>query len=628
MTPQPKKRGRPRIAPPASPKPAVRSPELGATPSLRRSPRRANKNVAAPLITDETPGARKRQPSPQAEPEPEPEETGKEEEGQEEEEEEENEEGREEEKDEEEEEGEEEEEEEGEEEEEVEVEGGEEEEDDEQGEEGDEEEIVAMTRKRFYIDLQNFADIRGIDLKKQSTTASGERIDLCDMAQYIEPYANEQQSIPWVDIMDQLGLEQSEKTCKFLKVVWETCLCTFLEAMEDIESQQAEDTDAAESIDGDASAQQGEDDEADNTVLISRPAPQTSKKRAAEEPITGAATPKRRKRPDHNAEIPSTPDYASTRATRRSAAKVNDGTPSSNATPRPGQGNAVRTPVRQVLKRDESTYDITPSQQLNYEALSPDSNLGQEEDEGEENGVIEVQQIKSRSRARVSQPMRRSRRTLPATFAAQPRPIQQQQPQAQQPQHSSPSAPKPPSAAPRAAPGWATMPPPPSPNRTTAAATAPAPASRPKAKPKSRPAAVEEAVPRSLDDWVDHYVSLSYPPKIVRQALYHTTHTPGYLASLTMLSLAEGRGVPAHAEGIWTRRDDEGLRAIKNPIKGAADGGAGAGASGAAGRALQVMRREAARLADKHGVEMMELRWKFINENDPPDAKAKKKAVA
>ncbi|KAJ2966880.1 hypothetical protein NQ176_g9938 [Zarea fungicola] len=88
--------------------------------------------------------------------------------------------------------------------------------------------------------------------------------------------------------------------------------------------------------------------------------------------------------------------------------------------------------------------------------------------------------------------------------------------------------------------------------------------------------------------------------------------TPG-LATVVMQSIQDGNGVPAHYEGIWTDRDDEGLRLV-NEV-----GDAGMNTllgSKEEMKRVRKARRTRDRLRDKHGQERMTLRMQFLEAND------------
>lgn len=99
------------------------------------------------------------------------------------------------------------------------------------------------------------------------------------------------------------------------------------------------------------------------------------------------------------------------------------------------------------------------------------------------------------------------------------------------------------------------------------------------------------------------YESLGYPNHIVVEALKRTSMTPGKFAILVMKSLKDGRGVPDHHQGVWTDRDDQGLRMVDRV--NAMEGFAEAGESRKAKRTLE-------RLTRKHGLERIELRRRFL----------------
>ena len=68
--------------------------------------------------------------------------------------------------------------------------------------------------------------------------------------------------------------------------------------------------------------------------------------------------------------------------------------------------------------------------------------------------------------------------------------------------------------------------------------------------------------PGSVEEVVEHFMSLGYPQKIILYALKATTLKPGYPMTLVLEKLQNGEGIPEYHEGVWTARDDESLRFI------------------------------------------------------------------
>ena len=130
----------------------------------------------------------------------------------------------------------------------------------------------------------------------------------------------------------------------------------------------------------------------------------------------------------------------------------------------------------------------------------------------------------------------------------------------------------------------------------------------------------------TLDDWINHYQAF-YPRPIVIIGLKATTMTPGGQAAETMESLKQGRGIPSNYEGVWTDRDDRGLAAVDRlerelgeelyVARGSSFKAKNKGTLDRRGK----MRKEKARLMDKHGLERMKMRLRFL-EADRKDGMA------
>jgi len=116
-------------------------------------------------------------------------------------------------------------------------------------------------------------------------------------------------------------------------------------------------------------------------------------------------------------------------------------------------------------------------------------------------------------------------------------------------------------------------------------------------KPKSHQEQVAE--------WIHHYESLGYSHKHVLEGLQRTSMVPG-IATVVMQSLKEGRGVPGNHEGIWTDRDDDGLK-LMSTVDMEAEGD-----TNEERKAVRKARRSAKRLEEKHGSDRIKLRRQFL----------------
>lgn len=125
---------------------------------------------------------------------------------------------------------------------------------------------------------------------------------------------------------------------------------------------------------------------------------------------------------------------------------------------------------------------------------------------------------------------------------------------------------------------------------------------------KAPPATDDGRKLTSIPEWVDHYQSLGYPLRVVIEALKRTTMIVGGDAATVMESLRQTKGVPVDLRGVWTDRDDQGLRMVESMGKG---GGAGPNAAQKERFAARV-NAEVARLRGKHGQRGLELRRRFL----------------
>ena len=64
-----------------------------------------------------------------------------------------------------------------------------------------------------------------------------------------------------------------------------------------------------------------------------------------------------------------------------------------------------------------------------------------------------------------------------------------------------------------------------------------------------------------IDTVIERYVSLGYSENDVKTGILAASGDPG-LAGLVMQSLRDGRGIPKHHAGIWTKEDDDNLRQV------------------------------------------------------------------
>ncbi|KAJ9132148.1 Telomeric repeat-binding factor 2-interacting protein 1 [Pleurostoma richardsiae] len=115
-----------------------------------------------------------------------------------------------------------------------------------------------------------------------------------------------------------------------------------------------------------------------------------------------------------------------------------------------------------------------------------------------------------------------------------------------------------------------------------------------------------EEIPEEI---VERYVSMGYETNDVITALKATNMQPGYPTSVVVQSLAEKKGIPSHHEGVWTERDDRGLKLVDEYAKSSAKGKRKEGEETREERLRRAKaERERARLEHKHGLDRMEAR--------------------
>ncbi|EGX92688.1 transcription factor Rap1, putative [Cordyceps militaris CM01] len=424
----------------------------------------------------------------------------------------------------------------------------------------------AIERENFYDDLQTFAEVKHININPTQEVA-GQCVELWKLARAISQQKLPADDIDWFRIAQELGYAgtDADAAVPALQQCYELNLAEFLDLQE-------------------ALFEDGED----SPPQPSSPLPcfLPAKRPLDADGELEIQTPAKRRRLQIPREVPSTPE-------------VNRRQQPTPSTIRP-HAAATTTPVRSA--RREPSPDITSSQQLQSEHLHSSP-------------LIRAIPLHLNSAAQNRQPGRSStasssrttkKRVLPGAFkpSALPPP-------------PSPPPPSPPPPIDDDAPFPLAMPreqPPPSRRRPAQRATTTTAAPRRLSKE------------RELSDLIQHYESLGYAHETVVEGLRRTTMTPG-LAAEVMQSLRDGRGVPAHHEGIWTDVDDAGLRLVvgAGPDLDQEDGEVVR--SKAAMKAVRKARRTRDRLLNKHGRERMALRVKYLRASDNLAAAAREQSV-
>lgn len=504
---------------------------------------------------------------------------------------------------------------------------------------------------RFYDDLGDYAELTESDITLEPTIG-GQRIRLWDLAQSIVGQKVPAEDIEWNVVAADLGYDYiSEDLADEIQACWEENLREFMESMAEFEEEEEEQQfeDAAEEIPeaeviprtaeeevipSTAEQQEEEEDNIEPQLPSYQSAPSATKKRSLDA-ASASNPPGKRPRLDRNAVIPSTPEnrlrtnhsasaqqqspsigrsHARRFAATDTIKDTQDDTQDKFSTPptapvigaqSPELGSdEIRTPK---LQRQESTFDITPSQQLHIETSSPivhdRRKLFQRPPTSSEEAE-QAEQAEMHSRPRIfnaltptessAQPAKK-RRTLPSTFRKSP--VSRPSPTPQGRRHVSE-------------------------NNTTTTTTRSA---QPQQQEQRQQEAEERGSPnrgnprstvqepQTVEDWIEHYQSFGYSHSTIAKAMNATTMVPGSLIVTVIESLAAGTGIPTHHEGIWTERDDNGLRLImsktasdlkkqpKDPVEQ---------------QQHKKIQRELNRLENKHGAERMELRSRFLKTKD------------
>lgn len=425
---------------------------------------------------------------------------------------------------------------------------------------------------RFYSDLDYFVAASGAEIEMQHDIG-GKTIDLWELSQAVGAQKVPVDEVDWKRAAEDLGYDwdQDNSVSVSLQQCYEDNLAEFIETMSsfDQEDDQAPD----------------EQQQAPLHVPSSPPAQTIGKKRPrdVQQPSSGRA---KRRRLSRDAEIPSTPDEKIGCLTRppisptlspsvqRSKPRLGQ-TQSIDASqqlpplPRPHETEAerivfetqIRSPAR--LEAQQSSFDVTPSQQLRSEYLDAQPiplDLERGRSDAGRRRETETPRPRGTRNAGTSTPTQAksqpSRRSLPVSFSSASRgPARHVESPQQEP--------------------------------------------RP-ARQNQDPGEQEASNQQQINEVVEYYESIGYPHHIVVDALKRTTMVPGGLAAEVMQSLVDGKGVPTNYEGIWTDRDDESLRLVdmahadKPP------------------KERRTAKKEFDRLIAKHGLNRIELRRLFL----------------
>lgn len=424
----------------------------------------------------------------------------------------------------------------------------------------DDDEDNTTAKNQFYEDLQWYSEENGIEIAPTQQVA-GQPVELWELSKAVSEQRLPAEEIDWLRVAEDLGYKwpDVDAAVRSLQSCYEDNLSEFLQVMQDALEDQLDD-EAAEAA-GDVNTSPRAH------VPSSPPARFLPPKRAREsDEDFDTPVPAKRRRLHIPPAIPSTPN--SQRLPNTARRSVVAGTPVQFETQVPN------------LQAHESSFDMTPSQQLQSEHFSSSpvplrlNNTAQNHQAGEGSSRQGSSKVK--------------RRVLPSSFHSQNSSTEQGQDEGSMFVQQSYDAH-------------------PFPGALLSAQPAPQ-------QPIGRPAQVVAATRRrskheELGELIQHYESFGYSHKTVVEGLRRTTMTPG-LATVVMESMQKGEGVPTNVEGVWTDRDDTGLRLVdgtdlERESKDRDEM-----------RKIRKARKTRDRLLAKHGEERMVLRMKFLKAND------------
>ncbi|VUC35555.1 unnamed protein product [Clonostachys rosea] len=459
--------------------------------------------------------------------------------------------------------------------------------------------------RAFLLDLQTYASVNGLPINI-SPTIKGQPLSLYKMVTLLDGATED---IDWEALARDLGFDASRKIIvRAVQQIWNDNLKDFLDDVESFDEEEEEELES--DLDPDQDDELGSDPRSEDLAT-----PRASKKRplGGREDDTSSPRPPKRNRIDPYDDIPSSPPSEQLPTRKQPALgspilgsytperQVSSGRRTSKTTRKIPTTPITKTPQ---LPTHESSYDVTPSQQLDLEAQHTESPVK----------VIRRPQQTHTSPAGEGSPRPRHP-SHPATAPPAPRPNSNPPPTTPKP------LPKP--AKRRTLPAsFARSDNPPKspapPRRST-------PPRRPHSLPMTdnndrndtgnvTPRATNSHIsePTTIEGWVEHYQSLGYSHAIVVAAMTATTMTPGCLTAHALESLSAGNGIPKNTEGIWTDRDDKALRSLMSLGERIEDEPTDAGEH----QVLQKALRERRRLLHKHGQRRMVERERLLKASD------------
>lgn len=432
----------------------------------------------------------------------------------------------------------------------------------------------------FYDQLLTFVEETGAKIN-MNYRIGGKIVDLWYLSQAVDAQKMPLEEVDWMKVAEDLkyNLVENKSVTAELQRYYEDNLAEFFEMMETF------------SLNGDG---EFEDEKRSGPVspesdIPSSPPRQLGNRKRPIDDHTPSTVEKssKRRRLSRNAEIPSTPEETvgvlttqspsvmkakQLRQAYSSSTKTSTSVEPSNAIDDDDDDNETddRDEVmaemqsRRVppLEAQQSTFDVTPSQQLHAEALDVTPiplNLrkGRDDPKEQQAGNSEPAQEPEASIPEWKAAKRATRRSLPASFQPAPGRLPSQQAEA-------------------------------------------------RARRPSAPIRVnldDEGNSQDIRECTEFYEALGYPRPIVIESLMRTTMTPGWPMTSLLEKLQNKEGVPSNYEGIWTDRDDKSLR-YADAIE--------ARKSSASTRELNKAKKELDRIVRKHTQEAVDLRRRFL----------------
>ncbi|PNY26866.1 Telomeric repeat-binding factor 2-interacting protein 1 [Tolypocladium capitatum] len=447
---------------------------------------------------------------------------------------------------------------------------------------------VAMM-EQFYSDLNDFVEASGAEIEIEHDIG-GKTIDLWRLNQAVDAQKVPLDEVDWIKAAEDLGYDwdRNNQLPVALRQCYEANLVEFVEGLRSFGRDEEEDDQGP-----DEAHQQASPPEAH---VPSTPSDQSVRKRLRDSQQLPSSRCAKRRRLSRDAEIPSTPDEKIGYPSRPHVSPTHSPSVQRNIL-RPGQTQStdasqrlpplpkqqlrgrrdpeaeaeriafetqIQPPAR--LETQQSSFDVTPSQQLRSEELDAEPiPLNLERGRPDANRIREKETtLRGTGDTGASTPMQANtkfpRRCLPVSFRS-------------------------------------------SANRGPAGRLESPQKEQQPARQNQPSGERSKSNQQRINEVVEYYESLGYPHRIVVDALRRTTMTPGGLAALVMQSLKDGSGVPSHHEGVWTDRDDKGLHLVDSIH---------ADEPSVELKERRRAKKEFDRLVAKHGLDRIELRRLFL----------------